>query len=312
MTDFDTVIQFNGNRFDIPYLEEKYEQYQLASPFAKKTSIDLYQDFRPLKTFLTLERMNQKSLEVFLGLERDDQYDGGRLIAVYREYCKTENEELLHLLLLHNREDVSGMFTLTALYGYLNFLQHPLEAPDSLSSADTLSGIDGSANPSADSDYTASHAAAISAELLTAKDGSMELLFTFELKTPVPVPVSKMLDYGYLTLKKSTGKLLIPVLNDTLYYYFPNYRDYYYLPQEDQAIHKSIAAYVDKQYRKQARADTCYIRQSGRFLPQPEELFTPALRRCYTDKMRWFSLNDEFLLDKEKLSAYLNSLLSIL
>lgn len=290
MTDFDTVIHFNGKRFDIPYLEEKYEQYQIASPFTEKASVDLYQDFRPLKAFLNLERMNQKSLEVFLGLNRDDQYDGGKLIPVYREYCKTGSEDLLRLLLLHNREDVSGMSTLTSLYGYLNVCQHPVGAPYISFSDDT----------------------AFLTELLTAKDGTMELLFTFELKTPVPVPVSKMLDYGYLTLKKSTGKLLIHVLNDTLYYYFPNYKDYYYLTQEDQAVHKSVAAYVDKQYRKQAKADTCYIRQSGCFLPQTEELFTPALRRCYTDKLRWFALDDKFLQDKEKLAAYLTSLLAIL
>lgn len=273
---YGTILHFNGYRFDLPYLEEKYSQYQIPAPFTDLVSVDLYQEFRPLRSFLKLEHMNQKSLEMFLGLERDDRYDGGRLIPVYREFCKTGSDEKRHLLLLHNLEDVSGMCTLTAFYGYLDFLQADPPAPE--------------------------------ASLIEGKDGR-NLLLEFPLSLPVPAPVSRRFPWGYLTLQKNTGKLLLPMLSGTLRYYFPDYKNYYYLPQEDQAIHKSVAAYVDRAYRQPASAETCYTRQAGCFLPQPEECFAPAFRREYDDPLRWFAWQEDDLCDTVKLSTYLACLL---
>lgn len=275
LNSFDTVIHFNGKRFDIPYLEEKYKQYGIPSPFADRNSVDLYQDFKPLKSFLKLEHMNQKSLEVFLGLERDDKYDGGKLIPVYRDFCKTSCDDKLHLLLLHNQEDVSGMFTLTALYGYLNFFRM----------AEPLSHTCNSLNRNELQDF--------SVEYQENKDGSRNILFSFGLPVPVPVPVSYSTEILYLTLNRSTGKLLIPVLEDTLYYFFEDYKNYYYLPQEDQAIHKSVAAYVDKQYRQQAKKETCYIKQYGLFLPHPNGHSAPAFQTTYKDAHRWMLWKEE-------------------
>ena len=289
---YDTIIHFNGDRFDLPYLENKYEQYGIPSPFRKMKSIDLYQDFRPLRSFLRLEHMNQKSLELFLGLEREDQYDGGKLIPVYRNFCKTGSPEKAELLLLHNREDVSGMLTLTRLYSYLNFLE-----PET--AENVLSG---------DSFPPAKQFTKISSEVLENRDGTKKLLFTFPLKTQVPVPVSRSYDFGYLTLNKSTGKLLLPMLKDTLYYYFADYKNYYYLPREDQAIHKSVAAYVDKEYRQPATKTNCYTKQTGLFLPQPEELFTPAFRRSCDDTLSWFLWKEEEWEDPSRKARYLDSL----
>ena len=51
----------------------------------------------------------QKDWEHFLELYREDIYDGGQLIAVYKEYLMNKEEALLHNLLLHNEEDLLGM-----------------------------------------------------------------------------------------------------------------------------------------------------------------------------------------------------------
>ncbi|MDD2959855.1 MAG: ribonuclease H-like domain-containing protein [Lachnospiraceae bacterium] len=278
MKSYHTVLHFNGDRFDIPYMNEKYTQYQLPSPFADRQSVDLYHLFRPLKPLLKLDHMKQKSLEVFLGQNRDDQYDGGKLIPVYRSFCKDGSPHSCSLLLLHNQEDVSGMFSLTSIFSYLNLFQ---------------------------GNYSFQ-----SAQILSSQDGHRELLITLDLPLPVPVPVSHMLDFGYFTLRDQCGKLLIPILEDNLYYFFPDYKNYYYLPAEDQAIHKSIASYVDRQHRTAARAETCYIRKNGPFLPQPGEQNTPAFRRSYKDDLRWFSLTDEFLHSREQLEAYARLLIS--
>ena len=44
-------------------------------------------------------------------------------------------------------------------------------------------------------------------------------------------------------------------------------KEYFYLPAEDTAVHKSVASYVDKEFRQKATKDTCYIKQNGDFLP---------------------------------------------
>ena len=330
MTHYETVIHFNGKRFDIPYLEDKYTQYGLPSPFRGKSSVDLYLDFRPLKAFLNLDHMNQKSLELFLGVNRDDQYDGGRLIPVYREFCRTHDENLLKLLLLHNKEDVEGMLSLPSLYGYLNFLEIQQVLPaDGFSSpsseaemsqkqqmclhkapaavAESISRSQEEPSVSAQTDLLLHAAELYRAEMILSKSENEPsgLLLSFRMALPVPVPVSKPFDGGYFTLKDRTGKLLLHVRKDTLYYYFPDYKNYYYLPEEDQAVHKSVAAYVDKQYRQPAKADTCYIRQSGAFLPQPEEIFSPALRRSLKDPYTWFVWKDDMFQDTARLADYL-------
>ena len=45
-------------------------------------SIDLYRLTRPYKKYLKLTHINQKSLESFLGIEREDRYNGGELIKI--------------------------------------------------------------------------------------------------------------------------------------------------------------------------------------------------------------------------------------
>ena len=60
----------------------------------------------------------QKDWEQFLGLNREDKYDGGQLIAVYKDYLMSKDEDLLHNLLLHNEDDLLGMKYLLPLFSY--------------------------------------------------------------------------------------------------------------------------------------------------------------------------------------------------
>ena len=44
LKDYDTIIEFNGDRFDLPYLREKYESYGMGNPFDGMRTVDLYQE----------------------------------------------------------------------------------------------------------------------------------------------------------------------------------------------------------------------------------------------------------------------------
>ena len=53
-----TVIHFNGDRFDIPYLETKYQEYSMPSPFRQMDTADIYRMVRPYKDLCsTITRM---------------------------------------------------------------------------------------------------------------------------------------------------------------------------------------------------------------------------------------------------------------
>ena len=66
-------------------------------------------------------------------------------------------------------------------------------------------------------------------------------------------------------------RLTIPisVVSVSLKQYYPNYKDYYYFPAEDMAVHKSIAEFAASGSKKKATAKTAYRNVSGRFIPVP-------------------------------------------
>ena len=77
-------------------------------------------------------------------------------------------------------------------------------------------------------------------------------------------------------------------------FFFDHPEDYYYLPAEDMAIHKSVATYVDKDFRKKATADNCYTKKDAIFVPQYETLITPFFKESNKDKLTYFELTGSF------------------
>ncbi|MCC8168139.1 MAG: hypothetical protein LIO37_02205 [Clostridiales bacterium] len=147
-----------------------------------------------------------------------------------------------------------------------------------------------------------------SVEIYRAMDGSAqkELVVTLRLAVPAKEHEFRHKDAFFLTVNRDRDKAKLHVLiySGELKYFYDNYKDYYYLPTEDVAIHKSVAAYVDKAHRKQATATTAYLRRSGIFLPQPSELYKPSFRREYWDRTTYFEMPEDFCESHEKLSQY--------
>lgn len=118
-----------------------------------------------------------------------------------------------------------------------------------------------------------------------------ELFFTATTDLPVPVDISYNYDNLYLTLSGNTLSLRVRLYDGELRYYYEDYKEYYYLPSEDRAIHKSVASFVDKEHRKKATAGNCYMRKHALFLPQYQELYVPAYRLMRNDKKSYFELS---------------------
>ena len=278
LKDYDTIVEFNGDRFDLPYLREKCASHQMGNPFEGLRTVDLYQEIRPCKSMLGMSRLNQKSVEQFLQISRKDPYNGGELIQVYREVRNRTAEDMeasLRALFLHNYEDVLGMLAMTPIVSYP--LICACDEPVCCRMQDT-------------------------------DDDACCLEVSYNI--PVCVPTDLCTDMGAWKIKVqgSSVTVTIPFFHGTLYHFFPDYREYYYLPEEDTAIHKSVACFVDPAHRRKATAQNCYVKKEGTFLPQTDERFLPSFRSSFKDRLSWFEYQPRLLEDTDTLSSYVHSL----
>ena len=301
---FDTLIHFNGATFDIPYLAQKADDYELVNPFPNMQSIDLYQKFRPLKKLLSLERMNQTSLEQFLRYQREDKLTGKHMVSLFQKYAASKEPGIRDLLLLHNHDDLLGMTQILRMCTYLML-------PDAVTEPIALHRYE--PEDFAFIDTGAANAGFIDTD--TDSDGPVNFNTIFALNitltTPLPHPLDCTIDDIYrLRVRDTNATLTFPAFRGELRYFFADYKNYYYLPLEDQAIHKSIGAYVDKEHRKAARPQTCYVRKTGLFLPQPEAVFEPVFRKSYEDKQLYFEYKDDIKAQCKKLQLYAKYILS--
>ena len=134
------------------------------------------------------------------------------------------------------------------------------------------------------------------------------------LKFPVPLPadITCSANSCYFIGSDNEGKLRVPIYEEEMKYFYSNYKDYYYLPQEDIAIHKSVAGFVDKEFRQQALASNCYTRKVSSYLPQWDTLFTPFFKREYKDHDLFFELTDEFKTRREDFNRYAHHILEMI
>ncbi len=282
LADFKTIISFNGIGFDIPFLKAKCDSFHIPEHFGSYEYLDIYKLVGNIKFLLKQANYKQKTIEAFLGIHREDKFSGGELINVYDTYIISHCPEDEELLLLHNYEDVLGMQDLLPILTYEQILRgaYAIETVDICP-------------------YTSYEG-----------DNGNEVIISLKNDYSVPKRVSFQQGDFYFTINKDTTKVRIPVYEGELKYFYPNYKDYFYLPQEDMAIHKSVAEFVDKGYRERAKAANCYNRKEGVFLPQNDLIMQPVFLKCHKDKTSYFELTEDFLTSDIMLRRYVDHIFS--
>ncbi|MCI7129471.1 MAG: ribonuclease H-like domain-containing protein [Lachnospiraceae bacterium] len=226
------IITFNGNSFDLPFLLERAALHAISLSFEAFELFDIYKEVSRRKNMLQLQNYRQKTVEQFLGICREDKYSGGELIKVYENYVRCPNAEAAHLLQLHNYEDVLGMIDLLAVFAYDEFFSSPAHVVSA--SVENYTDIDG--NPAE--------------ELIAVLTPPCELPGCLSCTQPV--------SGAYLHAAGKHVRLRVPLFQGMARLYYLDYKNYYYLPAEDMAIHKSVATCVDKAYREKATPENCY------------------------------------------------------
>ena len=203
LQNFSCTIQYNGDSFDQPYLDARYQIHGLSSPFAKLPSLDLYRELKPLKGLLKLSRMNQPSMESFLGITERNYCDGGACIRLYKQFASGKKPEAAEIVMGHNQEDLLGLGKIFSMLSYLALFNEDYEA-------------------------------------LNCEIQDDQLAFTIKTNYDLPVKFSNHSEEFYIIGQNNRVRLLVKSQNGRLKQYYSNYKDYDYIPSEDTAIPKSL------------------------------------------------------------------------
>lgn len=271
---FKYLYHFNGKTFDIPYILNKCKKHgicldrhcsEIFNDTGSIYSIDILALIRPLKKMLYIEKASQTELEKWLGITRDDKYNGGELIPVYSQYMQyrlTEPEKapgLEKLLLLHNHDDIAQMLNICSILSYRDVFSEE----NNFTITSITPGDAGYIN--------------ISARHNIAVPKKTAILKPYPESREETVPVQD----AVLTLDRNTAILSVPVFSGVLKHFFPGYKDYYYITDRDTAVHKSLLPNACKGYKK-ATAATCYEKKEGIFIP------SLTLRRQEDDSVQFY------------------------
>ncbi len=302
------LVHFNGSGFDIPFILQKCKQHAIPDPFSLIESFDIYKKILPYKRLLPLSNYKLKTIEKFMGIHRIDTCSGEELIPIYANYLgkiqyeklhsrsnsqflsdnngtfnqkvTSSSEEFSQILLLHNLEDVKSLLEMTKILYFIDIFENKIK----------FSNI--------------SH--------ISYNENSLEVRIQLPIIFPRSISWEIPLAGNCLKMKVADDQLMlwIPIYHGELKYFYTNYKDYFFLPKEDMAMHVSVAQYVDKDFRVKAKASNCYTKQTGSFLPQIDTVFSPYFKQDYKDKITYFEATNPILKDKLILFEYIKNLCS--
>ena len=248
------VITHYGNRFSLPFLQKKSAEYGLTNPIDTMISKDYYDMIYPFRKILALSSCRQTALEQKIGFKRTISMTGKKRIQLYQTYLKKKDASTKKALLLYNEETLLALWYFSSIPAYLDLKQGKL----------STCGI------------SKEHPA----------DG--KAVFTFSLSRPLLLPLDYTIDDIHLLVTDQYGTLIMPLdEKDRLKHYYPDVKNYYYLPVEDRAIHKSLASFVPRDYRQKATWNTCYEKLS---FHHPAFQKEDSLKQFLSDVIAWILL----------------------
>ena len=241
ISNYDKLLGFNSTRFDESFIVERCRKYNFQTKIKSKSHTDMYLMSTKARCLLDLPNYKQKTIEEFLGLHRDDKYNGGELIPVYNHYSLMGDDASKELILLHNYEDVKGMIYITDILAYPSLLTTDLRYE--------------------------SH-----------EIDKNKLRFEIGIDLELPNQISKQRDYGLYFIKNNRIYVTLNLFEGALYTFLPDYKNYYYLVNEDIIIPKSIGESMDKESRRPAKRADCKVKKEGQFLALPDKIDVGSIR----------------------------------
>lgn len=118
---FDTIITYNGDSFDIPFVNHRLRLSNSNLQIDKNKSFDLYRFIRNNRLFLNLENLKLKTIEESLGYFREDIFSGYDCIGFYKDYIKSNNPIMKERVLKHNHDDLIHMLDILEIIDIIKY-----------------------------------------------------------------------------------------------------------------------------------------------------------------------------------------------
>ncbi len=103
---FDLLISYNGDSFDIPFLNKRFDKHNIPTPMSTYKNFDILKFVRKKRELLNLQDCKLKSVEKSLNIFRTDTISGKESVELYQLYEKNQNSNLKEKILLHNYDDL--------------------------------------------------------------------------------------------------------------------------------------------------------------------------------------------------------------
>jgi len=233
---FDELIHFNGDNFDLPFIKERMRLYRIKENLSNLKSMDFLKLLRPFKKVLGTDNLKLKTLEKLAGYSRIDPFSGGELIQLYNLYLNGD-KSLITSFILHNKEDMVGLY-------YLNIFR-PLIS---------LTGL-----VITKKDF----------EIVVDNHNNLnQIIISLNLPSELFQVNFKKNEYSIL-LNSQYLILSLPVLDGEYKTFFEDFKSYYYLVEEDYSIHESVASFVQSKFKKKATKHTAFTKRNDIYIKCP-------------------------------------------
>lgn len=103
---FSNHISFNGFTFDIPFLNSRFKKHKIDFLLNKYDDLDILKLIKPYKEKLSLLDCKLKTIEKYIGINRDDTISGKESVELYNKFIKTQDKSIKYKILLHNYDDI--------------------------------------------------------------------------------------------------------------------------------------------------------------------------------------------------------------
>ena len=121
---YDAIITYNGDSFDIGFVQIRAKKYGIDFDTKSFWSIDLYKWLKKYwPAAKTMPSLKQKAVEEYMGLskERTDEIGGGECISLYNLWLFNGDASAKAKILLHNADDVRQLKKISDRSTFLPF-----------------------------------------------------------------------------------------------------------------------------------------------------------------------------------------------
>lgn len=112
----DVIFSYNGDAFDIPFINSRAMLLDIPYCIKKERSYDLYKIAKNSYLKELLPNLQQTTVERLFSTDRKDEISGGESVKLYYQYLKNKNTALKSKILLHNFDDIRMLYEMLGIF----------------------------------------------------------------------------------------------------------------------------------------------------------------------------------------------------